>query len=219
MLFDFGKYTKESFVVTAIGDIVASAPKKFQALEWEPEDARGVRYLNNNDLMMAGYTAVGVPVTEKMRVMFEKTKVASEAQVPVSFLNWRPGDALGLADGSADVALLLSGAEERLGKKGLQKLFKETARVLKRRGQFIVFHEANAVEPLPVTAEVYFTATGTTRDKSTGLVCRCLAKKPKKAATAAPAAAAPAGGAERKPKAPRSGDGPVSAEELLAALE
>ena len=73
----------------------------------------------------------------------------------VSFLEFVPSSRpLQLRPGTVDVALLQPGAAVDMGKKLYSLIFRETARVLKRQGQFMIFNTAS--EKLPDTAENFF---------------------------------------------------------------
>ena len=73
----------------------------------------------------------------------------------MDFLEFAPPTLpLKLRAGTVDVALLQPSAATDMGKKLYRQIFRETARVLKRKGQFLVFTSRS--ERLPDTSQNYF---------------------------------------------------------------
>jgi len=163
MLFDLSAYQRERFVVTAIYGLLEYGPKSIVALEWQPEDGRAIRYLKPPDSgSVRFYYGAG-----RERTAATKATFAMETfdDVPIELLDWQPGASLAIKSGSVDVVLCTSGAGGHLGLKGLKEAIKESARVLKATGQFILFREADDKRPLPEAASTLF-AVNQTREEA-----------------------------------------------------
>lgn len=160
MLFDMGGlWNKEDFQVKCIKQLVLErTPILFKAIEWEPEDGKGTRYLNLvKAKTLTDYIAVSKNLNpERMNMVL--TENSPDTTVAITFEAWKAGTLLKVGRSSIDVALLQPGGEKRLGEKYFAKIFKETARVLKPKGQFIIILEA--AESLPPGALVHFTSKG-----------------------------------------------------------
>ena len=80
--------------------------------------------------------------------------ILGDDKVPVTFLDYSPQRPLQIRTGTVDIVLMQPGAASELGGKPYSLIFRETARVLKRDGKFLLFNSAS--ESLPGTAENFF---------------------------------------------------------------
>ncbi|CAJ1343320.1 unnamed protein product [Effrenium voratum] len=154
LLLNTDEMTVERFVLKRLLYAVdAMELKELTALDWQPRDARGTRYLNNCGPRCVQYYAAGlreswVPGMQKDFL----SRGSRDEKVPVRFLELPRLDA---EKGSVDIALLQPDADFNL-RKDWRQVFRETWRLLKPNRRFLVFTEAKKKWKLPEAAEDFF---------------------------------------------------------------
>jgi len=207
MLFDFGAFNKEKFIVESTLELLSYGPSEVLGLEWQPEDGRAVRYLKPpapGRLKEYCFAGKGYSSTE-----LEKFSMQTFDDVPISFLDWAPGvGSLGLEDNTVDIVFISAYAIDALKPKGLRLALKESARVLKATGQLMLYREEDegGKKPLPEIVQALYTVNATRSEGS--LVLRQLLPKPKSSSRVRPKpiARAAAGAGVRSASASRRGN-------------
>ena len=106
------------------------------------------------------------------------TSIPGDDKVAVTFMEFVPPEKLELKAGTVDIALLQPSAATDMGKKLYRLIFRETARVLRRQGQFLVFTASS--ESLPETAENFFEIEEESKDNPDGVTYYLLTRKARK---------------------------------------
>jgi len=176
MFFNMQGSDKEKFVVGKIFPKVRDMKNDFSALEWQPLDARGTRYFNAMDPNCANYYAAAkLDSWPSTRQDEWKSRGGRDDKVAVTFMEFVPPKPLELKAGTVDIALLQPSAATDMGKKLYRLIFRETARVLRRQGQFLVFTASS--ESLPETAENFFEIEEESNDNPDGVTYYLLTRK------------------------------------------
>jgi len=207
MLFDFGAFSKEKFIVESMFELLSYGPPEVLGLEWQPEDGRAVRYLKPpapGRLKEYCFAGKGYSSTQ-----LENFNYQSFDDTPITFLEWAPSvGSISLKNDMVDVALISAFAIDALKPKGFQLALKESARILKPTGQLILFREEGqgGKKPLPEIVEALYTVNVTKSEGTLGLWQ--LLPKPKSSSRVrakSRARAAPSAGA-RSASAPKRGN-------------
>mmetsp|Transcript_34434 Transcript_34434/g.61106 ORF Transcript_34434/g.61106 Transcript_34434/m.61106 type:complete len:257 (-) Transcript_34434:145-915(-) len=180
MFFNMQGSSKEKFIVEKIFKTVKEeAPKEFRALEWQPLDARGTRYFNALDEKTCAkyYAASKLDSWPETHIKTWKGRGGRDEKVDVSFVEYYPPRTLPVIKGGVDIALILPGAAQDMGKKLYAQIFRETHRVLRRDGQFLVFTSKS--EKVPATCNNYFEALDAAEGED-GVMFYLMSRKEKK---------------------------------------